>query len=340
MKRRFIVAMFLAAVLVLSLGGCGSSSGTAVPAVENDNYASDTAEPAQGTPQENAGGGYSAEGLFNLWARESFSEEEIQAMVAAGEISNEAYEEFLIIKSEYLEANASTEEELEEEEATPQTENPTVDTSVLELLTTRSVEFEDMDGYKIRETCQVSPIFTEDDMETMHALWVALGNDIEIFPSYESMFDPGHRDSCDRLEYIIGTYMVENLTDGFSIVADNPRSYDGVLVPIEDGDTPAIYKEYTATHFRYDVVTMVPYSNKIAYYSSGTKNAGLVCDVKMESDTWGPCAFIMAVPNCSTPNQPDGYRYDELTLVLCGNHHMKSEEFVTFDLDYYSKGGK
>lgn len=229
------------------------------------------------------------------------------------------------------------EELIDQTEESWENKDPVVDVDVAELLTTRAVEFEDMEGYIIRETCQLSPIFTEDDMETMHALWVALGNDIEIFPSYESMFDPGHRDSCDRLEYIIGTYMVENLTDGFSIVADNPRSYKGVLVPIEDGDTPAIYEEYAATHFRYDVVTMVPYSNKIAYYSSGTKNAGLVCDVKMESDTWGPCAFIMAVPNCSTPNQPDGYRYDELTLVLCGNHHMNREEFVTFELDYYTK---
>lgn len=266
----------------------------------------------------------------------------VETMTDGSYTSMETVEEALPEKFEVSDDSDGKEHTTEEDlfdraEESQWDEGSMVDIDVAELLTTRSVEFEDMDGYTIRETCQLSPIFTEDDMETMRALWTALGNDIAIFPSYESMFDSGHSDNCDRLEYIIGTYAVENLTDGFPIMADNPRSYEGVLIPIEDGKTPAQYKEYAATHFRYDVVTMASYSNEVAYYASSTKSAGLVCDVIMESDTWGPCTFIMAAPNCSTPNQPNGHRYDKLTLVLCGNHHMKGEEFVTFELSYYSK---
>lgn len=304
MKRRFIV-LFLVGGLVAGLCGCGGSSGDSLPSetVVDDNHISmETVEEV--LPEE----------------------------------SNEPEPEEVEVSEETDEGEYTTEEDFADQaEESWEDEGFMVDVDVAELLTTRAVEFEDMDGYTIRETCQVSPIFTEDDMETMRALWMALGNDIAIFPSSESMFDASHRDSCDRLEYVIGTYMVENLTNGFSIVPDNPRSYTGLLVPLEDGKTPAQYKEAAANHFKYDNVTMVSYANKVVYYDSSIKNAGLISDVKMESDIWGPRAFIMAVPNCSIPNQPDGYRYDKLTLMLCGNHHMNREEFVTFELSYYSK---
>lgn len=327
MRKRFI-AIFLAGGLMLWLCGCGSS-GTALPPeamaeAETENTSAYTTEDV--LPEV----WYTADDLLEMWDAGTLTKEDVIEMAEAGEMNDDVFREMMDFIAREEELAVRT-------EVAPESEESIVDVDATELLTTRSVEFEDMEGYTIRETCQLSPIFTEDDMETMHALWVALGNDIAIFPSYESMFDSDHRDNCDRLEYVIGTYMVENLTDGFSIVADNPRSYDGVLIPIEDGKTPAQYKEDAANHFRYDVVTMVSYSDEVIYYGSSTKSAGLVCDVKMESDTWGPRTFIMAVPNCSIPNRPDGYRYDNLTLVLCGNHHMNREEFITFELSYYSK---
>lgn len=240
--RKRIITLLLTGGLMAGLYGCGGSSGDSLPTetATDDSYISmETVEEV--LPEE----------------------------------TNEPESEILEDSEESDGGEYTTEEEfVDQTEESWEDEGSVVDVDVAELLTTRAVEFEDMDGYTIRETCQLSPIFTEDDMETMRALWVALGNDIEIFPSYESMFDSGHRDSCDRLEYIIGTYMVENLTDGFSIVADNPRNYDGVLIPIEDGKTPAQYKEEAATHFRYDVVTMASYSNKVAYYGGSAKMRG------------------------------------------------------------------
>ena len=97
---------------------------------------------------------------------------------------------------------------------------PEVDAS--ELMTTYVIEFEDYDGYTIRETCQLSPIFRHEDREIMYGLWEALGEDAGYFPMEEDFYDASYllensrdKDSCNELEYIIRTFMVENLTDGY-----------------------------------------------------------------------------------------------------------------------------
>lgn len=202
-----------------------------------------------------------------------------------------------------------------------------------ELLTTYVVEFEDLDGYKIRETLRVSPIFTEDDTETMRALWVALGNDSSTFPNEGSFYEIGEH---DMLEYVIGTYMLENMTDGFPITPDNPRNYIGRIIPEEDPSVPRLYIVNTYDYFQFAIETIVVYSNRIVYYG-GSHTDPLISNAKMEYDVWGPQPFIIALPNISTPNLPDGYRYDTLQYRLIGNDHAKGEEYTVFKLEYYTK---
>lgn len=297
MKKR-IIALLLAGGLLAGLCGCGGSGGDSLPP-----------EPA---------------------ITEEHIPMEVVEEVAPEDSESEEPEEPEDPKTTEVENEQSTWEGEDSESGNAS------DIDVDKLLTTRAVEFEDMDGYRIRETCQVSPIFTEDDMETMRALWVALGNDIAIFPSQESFYDAKHMGDFDAMEYIIGTYMVENLTDGFAITPNNPRSYDGVLAPMEDSSVHGWYKEESANYFRYSAVTMVSYTNGTKYYK-GTNYAGTISRAKMDSDTWGPRTFIMAIPNVSTPNQPEGYRYDELQIILCGNFHMNKEEYAVFELEYYTK---
>lgn len=276
--------------------------------------------------------GWSVDDLIDLYYTGALSKEEITEMVATEEISSETFEEFLARIEWNGKPTVQSGKNLNGE-------SPAEDI-VAELLAEYAIEFEDFDGYRIRETIQLSPIFTEDDTETMHALWEALGNDVADFPSEESLYNTSHllremRDShnCNELEYIIGTYTVENLTDGFSITPDNPRSYQGAL---STKQVSAFDEEHdgNASHFiNVRSVSMVMYSDGATYYGEG--NSTILSKAKMCSNTWGPRAFVIALPNGSTPNLPDGYRYDK-TLILSTGMYL-TDEYDPITLKYYTK---
>ena len=202
---------------------------------------------------------------------------------------------------------------------------PEVDAS--ELMATYTIEFEDYDGYTIRETCQLSPIFRHEDREIMYGLWEALGEDAGYFPMEEDFYDANHnlrnvRDGgYNELEYIIGTFMVENLTDGYPITPDNPRGYSGVLM--------AGNKVGSTGLFNTDSVSVVFYSDRSVYYGEDNLFEVKIGDAKMTADTWGPRPFVIAIPNKFTPNEPDGYRYDEQEM------RFGYPEHITFNLSYY-----
>ncbi len=276
--------------------------------------------------------GWSVYDLIDLYYAGALSKEAIAEMAATGEIGSETFEEFLARMEWSGESTMQSGENLNGESLAKNV--------VEELLAEYVIEFEDFDGYKIRETIQLSPIFTEDDIEIAYALWGALGNDTSSFPSKESLYNTSYllremRDSfgCNELEYIIGTYALENLTDGFPITSDNPRSYQGAL---STKQVSAFDEEHdsNASHFiNVRSVSVVMYLDGATYYGEG--NSTILSKAKMYSDTWGPCAFIIALPNGSTPNLPDGYRYDK-TLILSTGMYF-TDEYDPITLKYYTK---
>lgn len=329
MKRQ-IVAMFLVGGLVLGLCGCGgsSSSSAAPPPVEVESASATTIDEV--APEE-----YDAEKLVNMWASFVITDEEIEEKVAAGEISYEVYEEFLALVSGGSEPDTD-----QPETASEDTNDSDIEASL--LLTTHAIEYEDQDGYKIRETIQLSPIFREDDMETVYALWEALGNDIAFFPSKEKIYDSSYlirssrnQDSCDKLEYIIGTFAIENLTDGFSITPDNPREYFGKLHGeyILSSDERSDDNDGNAANLlNVRSVSMAMYDNDPTYYGEG--NFAIMSNPKMISDAWGPVCFVIAVPNGATPNRPDGYRYDKAWIEF-GQKYYGDAGYDVFRLEYF-----
>lgn len=277
--------------------------------------------------------GWSVYDLIDLYYAGALSKEAIAEMVAAGEISSETFEEFLARMEWDGESTIQS-------GITSESEVFAKGTDMSGLLTEHIFEYTDSDGYEIRETIQLSPIFTEDDIEIAYALWGALGNDTSSFPSEESLYNTSYllremRDSfgCNELEYIIGTYALENLTDGFPITSDNPRSYQGAL---STKQVSAFDEEHdsNASHFiNVRSVSVVMYLDGATYYGEG--NSTILSKAKMYSDTWGPCAFIIALPNGSTPNLPDGYRYDK-TLILSTGMYL-TDEYDPITLKYYTK---
>lgn len=294
MRKRFMV-IFLAGGLVLGLCGCGNSSDSAAvpmaPATE-DMVAPEETKVAEEIPQE------------------PNAEEEVEMAKAEP------------VEPEVIEPDVESESEVE---------SPTINIDTSAPLTAHVFEVEDSDGYKIRETIELSPIFTEDDMDTVYVLWEALGNDTSSFPSKQSLCDENSMLMNYELEYIIGTCMIENLTDGFSITPDQPRSYAMSLTAEGNGDA--------ATLFNNRSVSAVIYSDKMIYYSDIL--SVMIGDTKMVSDTWGPCTFVIALPNTHTPNQPDGYRYDEIQIAFDFNAYDPYDcpDYDPLTLEYFKKGG-
>ena len=207
MKKRFMTIL-LAGGLTLGLCGCGGSSGDSSPSEPGAQEETAIAEPAESALPEVW---YTTDDLLEMWDAGTLTKEDVIEIAEAGEMNDGTFEEMMnfIAREEEIAAQS---------EVIPESESTVMDVNTAELLTTYAVEFEDYDGYKIRAFCQLSPIFTEDSMKTAYALWEALGNDATTFPSEESLYDTsyllrGARDSdnCDKLEYIIGTYAMENL---------------------------------------------------------------------------------------------------------------------------------
>lgn len=328
MKRRFI-AIFLAGGLMLGVCGCGGSSGSSMASTPPAEVESDSAATIDEVTLEE----HDAEKLVNMWASFAITEEEIEDKVATGEISHEVYEEFLDRMSNNQELNIIQADEASEDE------DAASDIDVSSLLTAHVIEYEDRDGYSIRETCRLSPIFTEDDSDAMYTLWKTLGYDTDSFPSEDTLYDASHSieyardaDSCDKLEYIIGIYTIENLTDGFPITSDNPRTYIGSIHAEQVFTDDEEHDANASNSFNLRSVFVTMYPDGASYYAE--QDANILAKAKMSSDVWGPTCFIIVLPNGTTPNRPDGYRYDKIRIEF-GNKSYGGLGYNVFELEYF-----
>lgn len=309
MKRK-VVMLSLLGGLTLGLWGCGSGG--------------ISAEAPAPTPAEDVGVPEETEAI-----QEVEGSDEVEAR-SDGPVKPEETE---------VADSGSAEAEVTDSETEPEAEDLTVSVDASALLTAYVVEYEDQDGYKIRETIQLSPIFTEDDTETMYALWEAMGNDVTDFPSEESLYNASSSmryardaDSCDKLEYIIGIHTIENLTDGFPITPDNPYPYVGALHAKQVSTDDDEHDANAANSFNARSVSVAIYPDSVAYYSE--QYAGMLVKSKMHSDVCEPVCFIIALPNGATPNRPDGYRYDKISMEF-GNKAYADLGYHVFELTYF-----
>ncbi|MDE6318619.1 MAG: hypothetical protein K2M22_02685 [Lachnospiraceae bacterium] len=174
----------------------------------------------------------------------------------------------------------------------------------------------------------------------MYALWKAFGNDIASFPSKESLYSKNcllrYQRDTGELEYIIGTYTIENLTDGFPITSDNPRTYYRGLYA-EEIYYDDNYDSTAAEFFNRRNVSVCMYSDGMSYY--GENQAATIGIPRMVSNTWGPVCVVVALPNQTTPKQPHGYDYSGIHVGFCYNNYGSHDDsiYAPFMLKYYTK---
>lgn len=209
------------------------------------------------------------------------------------------------------EETETVEPETSEPEVTPEeTEDPTIDIDTSELLTTHVVEYEDQDGYTIRETCQLSPIFRESDMDTLTATWEALGGTVDEIPIGEECYnwDAKLQRSLERsdfsgAQYIVGSWEIMNCTERFDITPDSPRTF--ILNMLMEPDDNALASGV------YEAISQC--STTCIFLDGGSEKnkseRGILPfgSVFMDDNHWGPTLFIVTLPDKVTPNSPNGY---------------------------------
>ena len=119
-------------------------------------------------------------------------------------------------------------------------------------------------------------------------------------------------EGMNDMYYCMGTLTIRNLTEGWSISADNKRSPD------------------TRLWWRYDKTEGIEGAQAIGHLFLSNKTDeeadGVLVFAGMNSDQWGPCPFILMSPEAFTPNYPDGRFYEHLFSgsFSAGDHQRKA----------------
>lgn len=360
MRKRFI-AIFLAGGLMLEVCGCGSKSVNADeyiaqmgPEEVPVHYSGSSTEPAnESVDNEQKLGNYSANELVEMLSTGELLMEELETEVATGVIDYETYEEVLRLMSLPQYTEAAMEDIMPEERGVPEgdtmtatdepSEKPETNVNPADYMATYVWEYENGDGYQLRETICLSPIFndSEEDMTDMYAMWAALGGTVDEIPSKDVLYEISRPLSnfhsinhFNNMKYIIGMRTVDNLTDGFSITAANPYIVSNVITvdstidnPNEDGNAETCVTHSATTLLFYDDDRKCEVSTPVGVPLGGAK---------MTSDTWGPVRFLVVLPDDVTPNRPNGFSYDSLHYMIGTNPNLIQNK-VTFTLHNWNE---
>ena len=200
--------------------------------------------------------------------------------------------------------------------ARPTTKATTTTTRASSVLngkwTTRTFTTTDTDGYTYQVTYKISPWILLSNTDIINEAWREVGKDNQL-PGFNDwgLTNSGssyRRDvkhgvnqtrsfwySMTDMYYCMGTVSIKNITNGFSITSDKPRSIDAALNWTIEVDNPSNY---------FNKATCIGRT----FYSSKTEDHAscVVVRPEMKSDYWGPVSFVLMAPENFSPNYPEG----------------------------------
>ena len=176
----------------------------------------------------------------------------------------------------------------------------------------------DGDGYQYEIEVKLSPWILLSDTATLNTAWNAVSGGLSL-PTYnswgvdetfgkpriegmESKFgQSGYAMSCSHgisdMYYCVGSFRVTNVTEGWSIDSNQPRSIDLSLQCGSYQSSPSGYVPFTG--------------GKILTYDDTRQYiGGVMISPLMSSDHWGPIPIVLMAAEVFSPNTPDGGYYD------------------------------
>jgi len=302
------MAMILTGGLMLGLCGCGSSGDSTAASVSTEEVAvtpTDTVKPEMPT--------VSTEFIGSESLPDYFTESESEDTMPAEDLGSTNLE---AVESETLVAS--------------------IDIDLSEIMTEHIFEDEDLDGYQTQNTVFLSPIFREEDMDTLVATWEALGGDADDIPVREECYNwdsqlqrASERCGFSGAQYIVGSWEILNHTEGFDITPNNSRSFAlGIYMePDDNGLQPGVYENIS--HISTTAYTFFGDGLMKNKSSMGTLSFGYA---SMDSNQWGPTLFIIVLPDKVAPNLPNGY--DCHSLLFSFGSYLYNDKFY---ISYYNE---
>lgn len=170
---------------------------------------------------------------------------------------------------------------------------------------TETFTLKNSDGYEFEISLKYTPWILQSNTDLVKSAWQQLGQTSEIptidkgwntkkyvgdYYSLGNLFN----EKMNDMYYILGTFSVKNITEGWSFSSDKPGNISfGMAFPYK----PAGYTTERHICLLYKVYYSEPVIKGVyqAFFSS-----------YMKSNTWGPAAFIIGAPEYFSPNKPEG----------------------------------
>ncbi len=221
--------------------------------------------------------------------------------------------------SETVSSTSPEEERLQREAAEKEKRLAEKVAKVEQYVTSSTRTDEDKDGYKFEKMIRMAGWIKGDNADTLNATWKYFGGEGD-YP----------KTVTERDMVLMGTFSIQNVTDGFTISESTPYSgvehygYLNIGTDYEDPDDDRWVK--TGTFPRNDDF-VIHYSsgdssNKLGY--SDRSDYTIKADMKTYN-TWGPVQFSVIIKDAITPKYPEGLpefetsHYAVCKPLYCGN---------------------
>jgi len=222
----------------------------------------------------------------------------IEGMVDVAEVLANQYPDIHIVLAVSEESSESVE--------SSQVKESEVDIEWTEVVYTTT----DSDGYIYEITFNLSPWILLSNTEFVEAAWaeVGAGNTLPGFDDWGLDQSNDHfrqgipmggltnhfYASMNDMYYCIGSFQIENITDGWRISSENPRSTYVKMSWISSYDRDSVYGG--------------AYAIGRTFYSNGFEDEsdGVNTNAKLSKDSWGPVPFIIMAPENFSPKFPSG----------------------------------
>lgn len=236
---------------------------------------------------------------------------------------------------DYLQTDQTTSKSEITQSTTEATTIPAVDID----WTTIVVNTHDMEGYTYAVTFKLSPFIFISSTAILNSAWSVVGkNNTLPTPNNLSLQKKGNNyireldsaflyshynliaSNLTDMYYCVGSVSVKNTTEGWDITSSDYRTFEMLF-------------EFVTEQNDYRVATnsmgRIFYSSEYRDYHSGIR-----INPKLEGNNWGPCSFMIVMPETFSPNSPNGSVYNDLLnktgFVVAGDSVYVNN--VPFDL--------